>query len=125
MPGAERMTTTSFAGIREELAAELIQLQNEHQVVLDGLADVIRDSQAGSGDDPADSSGKTFGREHEQALLTRVSEAILATQEAIDRIDAGTYGICESCGEPIAMPRLEAFPRAALCVTCKQRQERR
>ncbi len=118
-------TSGEFAGIRAELTADLARLQAEQATVLAGLADVIRDSQAGSGDDPADSSGKTFGREHEQALLTRVNEAIQATQDAIDRIAAGTYGVCESCGQPIALPRLEAFPRAALCVSCKQRQERR
>jgi hypothetical protein len=37
----------------------------------------------------------------------------------------GTYGICESCGEPIGKMRLMAFPRATLCMTCKQREERR
>ncbi|GLY18567.1 hypothetical protein Kisp01_55810 [Kineosporia sp. NBRC 101677] len=124
--GAATTTTEgAFEGIRAELNTELVRLRGEREAVLAGLAEVIRDSQAGSGDDPADSSGKTFEREHEQALLTRVDEAILATEEAIGRIDAGTYGVCESCGEPIALPRLEAFPRAALCVSCKQRQERR
>lgn len=111
--------------VRAELVTDLQRLQEERDTVRSALADVIRDSQAGSGDDPADSSGKTFGREHEQALLIRVEEAIRATQDAIARIDAGTYGVCETCGRAIAAPRLEAFPRAALCVVCKQRQERR
>lgn len=111
--------------VRAALLADLAELSAERESVLAGLADVIRDSQAGSGDDPADASGKTFGREHEQALLARVDEAIRATQDAIGRIDAGTYGVCENCGQSIAAPRLEAFPRAALCVSCKQRQERR
>ncbi|GAB6897944.1 TraR/DksA family transcriptional regulator [Kineosporia succinea] len=125
MPRAQRKTVSEFEGIRQELVAELSTLQAEQAVVLAGLEEVIRDSQTGSGDDPADSSGKTFGREHEQALLERVNEAVRATREAIDRIDAGTYGVCEGCGQPIALPRLEAFPRAASCVACKQRQERR
>ena len=37
----------------------------------------------------------------------------------------GNYGICESCGQPIGKGRLQVFPRATLCVTCKQREERR
>ncbi|MBN9325656.1 MAG: TraR/DksA family transcriptional regulator, partial [Cellulomonas sp.] len=41
------------------------------------------------------------------------------------RIAAGTYGACESCGKPIGKARLQAFPRATLCVECKQREERR
>ena len=46
-------------------------------------------------------------------------------ERALDRIDAGTYGVCESCGQPIGKARLLAFPRATLCVECRQRQERR
>jgi RNA polymerase-binding protein DksA len=46
-------------------------------------------------------------------------------QEAVKRIDDGTYGVCESCGNPIGKMRLQAFPRATLCMECKQRQERR
>jgi DnaK suppressor protein len=44
---------------------------------------------------------------------------------AIERLDNGTYGICESCGNPIGKLRLQAAPRATLCVTCKTKQERR
>jgi DnaK suppressor protein len=124
VPRTQRQAA-AFAGIRRDLLTDLERLEGERATVLAGLQDVIRDSQAGSGDDPTDTSGKTFGREHEQALLDRVDEAVRATQEAIARIEAGTYGVCESCGEAIALPRLEAFPRAALCVSCKQRQERR
>ena len=46
-------------------------------------------------------------------------------ERAQDRIDAGTYGVCESCGQPIGKARLLAFPQATLCIACKQRQERR
>jgi DnaK suppressor protein len=46
-------------------------------------------------------------------------------ERAFTYLADGTYGICESCGEPIGKMRLMAFPRATLCVTCKQREERR
>lgn len=42
----------------------------------------------------------------------------------MERLEQGGYGICESCGEPIGKFRLQAAPRATLCVTCKQKQER-
>ena len=45
-------------------------------------------------------------------------------QHALHRIDHGTYGICESCGKPIGKYRLQAFPRATLCLVCKQAEER-
>jgi len=44
---------------------------------------------------------------------------------ALQLLDGGTWGTCESCGEPIGKARLQAFPRATMCVKCKQRQERR
>jgi DnaK suppressor protein len=50
---------------------------------------------------------------------------LLQAERALARIEDGTYGICESCGNPIGKARLQAFPRATLCVTCKQREERR
>ena len=48
-----------------------------------------------------------------------------AIDRALARIADGTYGTCESCGNPIGKGRAMAFPRATLCLTCKQREERR
>ena len=61
-------------------------------------------------DQPVDGSDDAGGRQAERAL---------------QRIDNGTYGVCESCGQPIGKARLQAFPRATLCVSCKQKEERR
>ena len=47
------------------------------------------------------------------------------SEAALERLKGGTYGMCESCGNPIGKMRLMAFPRATLCMTCKQREERR
>ena len=44
-------------------------------------------------------------------------------QAAIQRLDEGTYGICEDCGEDISIPRLKARPVTKLCINCKARQE--
>ena len=45
-------------------------------------------------------------------------------QKALDRIDNGSFGMCEECGEPISMKRLEARPETTLCIRCKEDQER-
>jgi DnaK suppressor protein len=58
-------------------------------------------------------------------LANNAREMLAQTERALLRIEAGTYGICESCGEPIGKMRLMAFPRATLCLSCKQREERR
>jgi RNA polymerase-binding transcription factor DksA len=50
---------------------------------------------------------------------------LLQNLHALERLDDGTYGICESCGNPIGKLRLQAAPRATLCVPCKMKQERR
>lgn len=79
----------------------------------------------GSGDDQADAGSKTFEREHEMSLANNRFHLIIQTEHALERIANGSYGRCESCGKPIAKARLQAFPSATLCVTCKQREERR
>jgi DnaK suppressor protein len=53
------------------------------------------------------------------------ADLVAQNERAIARIDAGTYGVCESCHKPIGKERLQAFPRATLCVACKQKEERR
>ena len=55
-------------------------------------------------------------RGREQKLLKKIDEAIA-------RIESGTYGVCESCGEQISAKRLEARPVTTLCIECKTRQE--
>jgi DnaK suppressor protein len=58
-------------------------------------------------------------------LANNGREMLAQTERAMSRIEDGSYGVCESCGEPIGKMRLMAFPRATLCLTCKQREERR
>jgi len=84
-----------------------------------------RDSGEGSGDDQADAGTKTFEREHEMSLVANSRDLLSQVERALQRLDNGSYGICENCGNPIGKARLQAFPRATLCVSCKQREERR
>ena len=56
-------------------------------------------------------------------LRDRERKLIRKIQEAMGRIEDGTYGICEECGEDIGVPRLKARPMTTLCIKCKARQE--
>lgn len=56
-------------------------------------------------------------RNREQLYLKKI-------EEALAKIEAGTYGECESCGEPIGLKRLMARPTATMCIDCKQEEER-
>ena len=58
------------------------------------------------------------------ALKLKQTEAkiLQAVEEALARLDGGTYGICRDCGEPIAPARLNAIPWTRVCITCKEKQ---
>ncbi|MBP1604744.1 MAG: yocK [Acidobacteria bacterium] len=60
---------------------------------------------------------------HIQLKLRQTDAKILtAIEEALSRIDKGSYGMCRDCGEPIAAARLEAIPWTRVCITCKEKQ---
>src|SRR3954454_18723083 len=60
---------------------------------------------------------------HIQLKLKQTDAKILqAIEEALRRIDKGTYGVCRDCGEEIAAPRLNAIPWTRVCITCKEKQ---
>ncbi len=123
--GESPWTGAELAEVRDELAAEVTRLHAEIEKAESEIADRLRDAVGDAGDDQADIGAKTFEREHELALTHNARELLLQNEYALARIDEGTYGTCESCGEAIGKARLQAYPRATLCVTCKQREERR
>ena len=89
------------------------------------LDELQSSSTDGAGDDQADAGSKTFEREQELSIAANRLDLLTQIKRAVERIDAGTYGYCESCGKPIPKARLKAFPMATLDVACKQREERR
>jgi DnaK suppressor protein len=124
-PGERRWTEAELAKVRETLATEAAELRADIERAESDIADRLGDAVGDAGDDQADVGAKAYEREHELALAHNTRELLIQTERALARIDEGTYGTCESCGEPIGKARLQAFPRATLCVECKQREERR
>ena len=123
--GERRWTTAEITKIRTQLAGEAVELRDEIERAESDIADRLGDSVSDAGDDQADVGAKTYEREHELSLTYNARDLLVQTERAVARIESGTYGVCESCGEPIGKARLQAFPRATLCVRCKQREERR
>jgi DnaK suppressor protein len=123
--GEKRWTEAELAELREELESEITELRAEISKAESEIAARMGDAVADAGDDQADAGAKTFEREHEIALTHNARELLAQNERALARIVSGTYGVCESCGESIGKARLRAFPRATLCVACKQREERR
>ncbi len=79
--------------------------------------------------------GSPFGKKEEEAngvfelergvaLRECLVNALSEVEHALEKYEAGTYGICDSCGQPIASARLEALPQASLCLDCKAHQAR-
>jgi RNA polymerase-binding protein DksA len=124
-PGEDPWTAAEVADAREELQVEGARLKSEIAASQAAVAGLLRDSGDGAGDDQADTGTKNITREHEMALAANAREMLAQTEHALERLDAGTYGACESCGNPIGKARMQAFPRATLCMECKQKQERR
>ena len=124
-PGEDPWSDAEFAELGVELEKEAVALRAELGESEALIAARLGDAATEAGDDEADTSSKLFEREHELALTNNTRELLDQTEHALARIEAGTYGVCESCGKPIGKARLQAFPRATLCVACKQRQERR
>jgi RNA polymerase-binding transcription factor DksA len=123
--GEENWTATEMKAIRSELAKDLHRLKKELEEIESEMDDLIEASGVGAGDDQADAGAKTFEREHEISLVYNARDMVLQTERALERIDTKTYGRCEDCGSAIGKARLQVFPRATLCMLCKQKEERR
>lgn len=123
--GEDPWTAEELAEVRGELEGEMERLRAEVEEAEQDLVDLKRSFGDGAGDDQADAGAATWEREHELSVTNNARNLVDQHQQALARIDAGTYGDCESCGTPIGKMRLQAFPRATLCLSCKQKQERR
>lgn len=89
------------------------------------IAGLMRDAGDGAGLDQADVGATTLERDHELTVVSTERELLVQIDRALEHIDAGTYGVCDSCEGAIGKMRLMAFPRATLCMSCKKREERR
>ena len=118
-------TAAETDAVRDELQDDLQRLRKELDLSARELQDLLRDGVDGAGNDQADVGSTSLERDAEMSLAANQRELLLQTEKALGRLDAGTYGICEVCGEAIGKLRLQAFPRATLCKDCKQREERR
>jgi DnaK suppressor protein len=124
-PGEKHWTQKELAEVRQELQDEADGLRRDISAAESEIAERLGDAVGDAGDDSADAGAKTFQREHELALTQNARELLGQTERVLAKITDGTYGVCESCGKAIGKARLQAFPRATLCVACKQREERR
>ncbi|WP_040161701.1 TraR/DksA family transcriptional regulator [Nigerium massiliense] len=118
-------TDDELAEVREELESDVARMQRAIDTAEQGLERLFDDGTEGAGRDPADMGSTNFERDQEMSLVANARDMFEQAQLALRRFDSGDYGYCESCGEPIGKDRLQVFPRATMCLACKQREERR
>lgn len=124
-PGEDAWTSAEVAELHAELNTDLERLRAEIEASEAAITGLMRDSNDGAGDDQVDAGTKNINRESELALANNARDSLAQTERALARLEGVGFGICESCGQPIGKARLQAFPRATLCVSCKAKQERR
>jgi DnaK suppressor protein len=87
------------------------------------LSDKIEQLRA-LGQPSAERADEASELEKRLALERRLEESLKEVEHALEKYEAGTYGLCDSCGQPIEQARLEAIPQATLCMKCKAQQEK-
>lgn len=124
-PGEDPWTSREVADLHAELISEMERLQAEIDASEAAITGLMRDSNDGAGDDQVDAGTKNISRESELALANNARDSLAQTERALLRLEGVGFGVCESCGQAIGKARMQAFPRATLCVQCKAKQERR
>ena len=114
--------TADFNTLRTKLKSEQKRLTDELEQL---------QTSASSADERRE--GSPFGKREEEATETlelekrlvlenRIRQELVGIEHALQKFEEGTYGKCDSCGQPIAPERLEALPQASLCLNCKAQQ---
>lgn len=123
--GEDPWTEAELAEVIEVLEADIVRFRDQLATSTAELVGLLRDGTEGAGRDPADVGSANFERDAEMSLANNAREMLDQSKLALRHIELATYGSCDNCGQPIGKGRLQAFPRATLCVKCKQREERR
>lgn len=130
-PKARRVhfSPTALQSIRDNLVTERTELEEQLKEIEESVFQSPQSEVSGEvgydTDDYADAGSATFEREKDLSIANNVQDLLVKVNRALEKIDEGTYGVCESCGNPIDSARLKALPSVVLCLDCKKREERR
>ncbi|MCS6860452.1 MAG: TraR/DksA family transcriptional regulator [Abditibacteriales bacterium] len=119
--------TTDLSQLRQRLEAERARLLDEKNKV--GFRAIRRNGEVLSAesqydDHIAELGTDAFERERDLASADSVGSLLEEVEIALRKIEEGTYGVCDACGNPISATRLEALPYASLCLDCEKQAER-
>ncbi len=112
---------TNLKGLRSRLESEQKRLIGELEQ-LEANARPIEERRDGSPFGKREEEAtETFELEKRLALEKQLTDHLSEVKHALGKFEQETYGLCDSCGQPIAPERLEALPQASLCVNCKEK----
>ena len=120
------VTKRDLQAYRRRLEAELAELQGQRADLEESTEASLADAtgEVGFDEEFADTGSFTFQRESDLSLVGNAKDLIDKVEHALARIDAGGFGRCEACGDPIEAERLDALPYATLCLADARRQAR-
>ena len=112
---------------KKQLVKFRVQLEEMKDKIINDVEQTLTEmtTQNGNIPDPNDRATVESDRNFELRIRDRERKLMNKVEEAIGRIDDGSYGVCDGCGEDIAVKRLEARPVAKYCIECKTKQEQR
>ena len=114
------MKKKDLESFRKLLTERLVVLLAEASETVSGMTDEIA-----TFPDPTDRAAMEADRNFMLRIRDRERKLIVKIREALARIDNGSYGICEACGEDISVQRLKARPVTTQCIECKTKEEAR
>jgi RNA polymerase-binding protein DksA len=120
------VTRRDLRAYRKRLEGELAELNGQRRDLEEATGASMSETsgEVGFDEEYADAGSYTFERERDLSLVDNVKDLIEKVQRALARIDDGSYGRCEACGEPIEAERLDALPYTTLCLVDARRRVR-
>jgi DnaK suppressor protein len=110
-----------YERLKNALLAEKASLTEQ----LDQLSVVVKEEGVGYSTHPADDGTLAFDQARDLAVQQNAQATLRLVDDALGRLDNGTYGLCADCGSEIDAARLKAIPYAALCMKCQSKREQR
>ncbi len=121
------MTSAKADKYRKRLLNEKARLERDQSRLMDHGGETMSERMGDISDfdpnHPGDEGTEMFEREKDGALHENLDGLLAQINDALGKLDNGTYGVCDRCGRPIAEARLEALPYATLCIDCQARAE--
>ena len=116
--------TTKFKNLRSRLESEQRRLLGELEQLQANLPPIEVRREGSPFGKREEEATESFELEKRLALEKQIRDQLDEVEHTLHKLERGTYGLCDNCGQPIDPARLEALPQASLCMNCKAKNEK-